>query len=314
MSTLRIATRRSNLAMRQTRIVADMIRGRNADVTVELVPMSTRGDRHKGALTEVGGKGVFTRELEDALRAGEVHLAVHSAKDMPAAMDERFAIAAVPPRGDPRDALVSRSGGVDGLPIGAVVGTSSPRRRVQLLALRGDLRVVSVRGNVETRVAKALGPDAELDAVVLAMAGLERSGQADVLGGQAHVLEVGAMLPAGGQGILALQVLAVDTRTAERLAPLDDPAARRALEAERLVLRELGADCRSCVAVHVASEAGGWCGRAMVARPDGTDMARVRSAAATAEQSAHALLRELLARGAADLLAGEGQSHGEAGS
>lgn len=304
MTTLRIATRSSNLALRQTALVAERIRSVHAGVDVELVPMSTRGDRHRGALEAVGGKGVFTRELEDALRAGRVHLAVHSAKDMPAAMAAEFALAAVPPRGDPRDALVSRGGGLDDLPEGAVVGTSSLRRRAQVLALRDDVRIVPVRGNVETRVAKALGEEAELDAVVLAMAGLARSGQLEALGGAVRPLSPEAVIPAGGQGVLALQIVAADARTAELLAPLDDAAARAALEAERFVLRELGAGCHSCVAVHVEPHRGGWRGRAMAARPNGSEGVGVCCTEASAERVGRSVLTELVARGAVALLGG----------
>jgi hydroxymethylbilane synthase len=300
---IRIATRGSRLALRQSEIVAGALRAAAGEVGVELAAITTRGDRHRGPLAQVGGKGLFTRELEDALRAGRVQLAVHSAKDLPAAMDEDFAIAAVPPRDDPRDAIVSRHGGLARLPAGARTGTSSLRRRAQLLAARGDLEVVAVRGNVETRLNKALGePDEGLDAVVLAMAGLKRSGLAERHGRFIHPLSVEDFVPAAGQGILAIQALASDSATAELVAPLDDLQARGALLAERRLLRELGADCHSCVAIHVAPAESGWVARGMAARPDGADRIRLTRPGGSADEAADALLRALCDGGVAELL------------
>jgi len=299
---LRIATRRSNLALRQSRLVADAIRAHHEGVEVELVAMATRGDRLRGPLRAAGGKGLFIRELEQALRSGRVQLAVHSAKDLPAEMAEEFAIAAVPARADPRDALVSRFAGVEGLPAGAAVGTGSPRRRAQLLALRGDLAVAPIRGNVETRVSKALAPEGGLAAAVLAMAGLLRSGLADSHADFVHPLAVEDVIPAAGQGTLAVQALRGAAETAELLAPLEDPAARGALSAEREVLRRLGAGCHSCLAVHVAPREGAWRAWGMVARPDGSGMVRVTCRAGGAAEAAEALLADLHDRGAAELL------------
>ena len=199
MQTIRIATRGSQLALAQTGQVAELIRQANPALRTELVAISTRGDRHAGPLAEVGGKGLFTRELEEALRAGTVDLAVHSAKDLPAEMESDFAIAAVPVRQDARDALASRSGPLAELPGGAAVGTGSLRRRAQLLAARPDLNVVPIRGNVETRLLKALGEQAELHAVVLAMAGLNRGGLADKYGDRLFPLDADQVIPAAGQ-------------------------------------------------------------------------------------------------------------------
>lgn len=303
MEPLRIATRASDLAVRQSRLVAEAIRARHPSCAVELATMTTRGDRRRGPLAAVGGKGLFTRELEAALRRGDVRLAVHSAKDLPAEMDADFAIVAVPARADPRDALVARR------PLGelgprAVVGTGSSRRRAQLLALRGDLDVRAVRGNVETRLAKALAEPGEMDAVVLAMAGLVRSGLAERHGACIHPFGAASFVPAAGQGALAVQALREDAEAAELAAAIDDAASREALAAERHVLRELGADCHSCLAVHVAPAAGAWRGRAMVARPDGGGMVRVTCAAAGASETAAALLARLDERGAAEVLHG----------
>ncbi|HAU36818.1 MAG TPA: hydroxymethylbilane synthase, partial [Phycisphaerales bacterium] len=202
--TLRIGTRRSRLATAQATLVVDALRRAHPGLACELAPLLTRGDRRTGPLADAGGKGLFTAELEDALRAGRIHLAVHSAKDMPAEMPAGLVIAAVPDRADPRDALVSRDGLAPAdLPRGARVGTGSERRRVQLLALRDDLEIVALRGNVETRLSAAL--DGALDAVVLAMAGLERVGLAQEHATRVRPLDVATFLPAAGQGALAVQ-------------------------------------------------------------------------------------------------------------
>jgi hydroxymethylbilane synthase len=273
--------------------------------------MTTRGDTQAGPLAPVGGKGLFTRELEDSLRAGQVQLAVHSAKDLPAVLAEEFVLAAVPERADPRDALVSRAGGLAALRPGAVVGTGSPRRRAQLLDLRADLVVQAVRGNVQTRLLKALGPDATADAVVLAMAGLARSGLAAEYQPFVHPLKVGDCIPAAGQGILAIETLAADRATRDLLACLDHPASRQALEAERHVLRALGAGCQSCVAIHICPDEGGWIGRAMVARLDGSDMIHVRLFASSAAEAGEDLAAGLADGGAAELLAGQADASGD---
>ena len=302
MTAFRIATRSSRLAMRQSQLVADALAACHEDLSVELVAMTTRGDRHVGPLARAGGKGLFTRELEQALLAGQVQAAVHSAKDLPAEMPPAFAIAAVPARADPRDVLVSRFPGVEALPAGATVGTGSPRRGAQLLALRGDLTIVAVRGNVETRLGKALAATGGLDAVVLAMAGLVRGGLAERHAGAIHPLGIEQVLPAGGQGTLAVQTLRSDASSSARLAPLEDAVSRAALSAERHVVRGLSADCHSCLAVHVSSSSSGWMARGMVARPSGRGMIRSSFSAGTAEQAAEGLLVDLLAHGAAELL------------
>ncbi|MCK4601221.1 MAG: hydroxymethylbilane synthase [Phycisphaerae bacterium] len=292
---LRIGTRRSALAMAQSRIVADALRALHGGLEVQLVPILTSGDRQAGPLAPIGGKGLFTAELEEALRRGEIHLAVHSAKDMPAQMADEFTIAAALAREDPRDALVSQSGGgVEDLPAGASVGTSSLRRRAQLLAVRGDLNVVSIRGNVATRLAKAL--DAvrrEVDAVLVAMAGLKRTGLDKTRARRIRALEIQQFIPAAGQGTLVAQTLTAAEDVKAILAPLDDEASRAALEAEREILRQIGADCHSCIAVYLARSAGAWQGLAMAARSDGGEMVRLEESAPTADAAAAKLLRAM---------------------
>jgi len=292
--------------MAQSRQVADAMVALAPGLKVDLVPVLTRADRAPGPLAEIGGKGLFTAELEEALRSGEIHLAVHSGKDVPAAMPPDLTIAAVPRRADARDALVRPGGGgPDSLPQGATVGTSSLRRRAQLLAERADLNVVPIRGNVETRLNKALDPDApgKVDAVVLAVAGLIRSGLDAAHADSIWPLDVGKFVPAAGQGALALQTLADPAgRLAGLLAALDHAPSHQAFEAERAVLRGLGADCRSCVAVHVARRGDGWRGRAMVARSDGSDPVRLYARGDAPAEVADSLLADLDKKGAVKLL------------
>lgn len=298
---LRIATRASLLAMRQSEMVAEAIR-RSSGAATELVSIVTAGDRKSGPLADAGGKGLFTAELEESLRAGGVDIAVHSAKDMPAALDAEFAIVAVPKRGDARDAIVSRHGPLESLPAGARVGTGSPRRAVQLLAVRGDLQIVPVRGNVDTRVRKAIGEGAELDAVVLAMAGLYRSGLEAEHGPCIHPLAVEQCIPAAGQGVLAIESLAAAGEAAKLAAVLEDAPSRQALDAEREVVARLGAQCHSCLAVHVVPAEGGWRGLAMASSAGGKRRLRLEWFGDSAAEVGEGLAKALLERGADRLL------------
>src|SRR5512138_2895910 len=226
---IRIATRRSPLARWQANHVAGLLRARDPGAEVRLHELVTRGDKILDvALARVGGKGLFVKEIEDALLAGDAEIAVHSMKDLPAVLADGLVVGAVPAREDPRDALCSpRHGGLEALPRGAKVGTSSLRRAAQLKALRPDLQIEMVRGNVETRLRKA---SEGLDAVVLAYAGRRRLG----LDGHAtYVFPAEEMLPAVAQGALALEARASDAPTMKRLAVLEDPETRVRVEAER---------------------------------------------------------------------------------
>jgi hydroxymethylbilane synthase len=243
MTALRLGTRRSALARVQSRSVADRLekelvaRGRPAEV--ELVDVTTRGDRTAASLAQIGGTGVFVSALRDALRAGTIDLAVHSLKDLPTAPAEGLVVAAVPERQDPRDVLVARDGLTLGeLPAGARIGTGSPRRAAQLRALGLGHDVVDIRGNVETRL--AMVTDGALDGVVLARAGLLRLGRLDEV---TEVLDPLLMLPAPGQGALAVECRADDVVVRDLLAALDDPAARDCVVAERALLARLEAGC-----------------------------------------------------------------------
>jgi hydroxymethylbilane synthase len=234
-TTLRLATRASALARWQAQHVADAVAARRPDLHVELVVVSTEGDRRAEVpLSEIGGKGVFVKEVQAAVLDGRADLAVHSAKDLPALTPDGLAVAAVPPRADARDALVGVP--LVAVPSGGRVATGSRRRASQLLDARPDLEIVGLRGNIETRLAKA----DEHHAVVVAVAALDRLGYADRI---AEVLEVDVVCPQVGQGTLAVECRADDADTREALALIDDPISRRRFDAERAFLVELGGDC-----------------------------------------------------------------------
>ncbi|HXE45374.1 MAG TPA: hydroxymethylbilane synthase [Conexibacter sp.] len=254
---MRIGSRGSALALAQAGFVAELLGG--ADAGVEVVTVTTSGDR--GVL--LGDKSRWVKELEAALLAGEIDAAVHSAKDVPVELPDGLAIAAVPERVDPRDALCGASS-LEELPDGARVGTSSLRRAAGLRALRPDLNVVALHGNVDTRLHKLAG--GEWDAIVLAMAGLERLGR----GGEAGwVLD--ELVPAPGQGTLVVEARAEDTATRAALGAIDDPHVGACLEAERAVSRALGASCNTPLGAHAAlANDGAMTLRAFLGLPDGS--------------------------------------------
>jgi hydroxymethylbilane synthase len=297
---IRIATRRSPLAKWQANHVADLLRAREPGVEVRLHELVTKGDKILDvALARVGGKGLFVKEIEDALIARDAEIAVHSMKDLPAVLAEGLVVGAVPVREDPRDALCSpRYKTWSALPRGAKVGTSSLRRAAQLKALRPDLQIEMVRGNVETRLRKA---SEGLDAVVLAYAGLRRLGLAE------HATQVFSpeeMLPAVAQGALALEARADDRATLARLAPLDDADTRHRVEAERGLLRRLEGGCQVPIAAHATVQGGRVSLRALVASLDGARMVRGERSGPVADARAlgEALGDELLGKGAAEIL------------
>ncbi len=298
-----IGTRGSPLALAQSEWVAAAIRAARPGLAVRLERIRTTGDRlSEGPLGSAGGKGLFVKEIEDALLDGRIDLAVHSLKDVPAEVPPGLALGVFPRREDPRDVLVTRAGAsLDALPEGAGVGTSSLRRQAQLLDLRPDLKVVPLRGNVDTRLRKL---DAgEVDAVILAAAGLRR------LGLEARITEflpADRMVPAIGQGALAIEVRERDLAGAVGAAvlPLDHAETRAAVLAERAFLRRLGGDCQTPVAAHARVDRGQITLRAVVASTDGTQVVRgdANGEAAKGEAVGAALAEDLLARGARAIL------------
>jgi len=233
------------MALYQAGLVRDRLGATHPGLAVELVPIRTTGDRVLNRqLAEIGGKGLFTKEIEEALLDRRIDLAVHSLKDMETVLPAGLEIGAVLARDDPRDALVSRSGAaLADLPQGARIGTASLRRRAQLLRWRGDLELVPIRGNVGTRLGKLAA--GEFDALVLALCGLERLGKAGLA---SEILAPEVMLPAVGQGALALECRAGDLALQQLLAPLNDPASAACVAAERAMLAALDGSCRTPIA------------------------------------------------------------------
>jgi hydroxymethylbilane synthase len=298
---VRIGTRGSQLALRQAEEVANGLRRAWPHLEVVLVPIRTSGDRLATAhLAEVGGKGLFVQEIDEALREGRVDLAVHSLKDLPAERPKRLVLAAFPPREDPRDVLVAATAATLGsLPPGARVGTSSLRRSVQLLARRPDLAAAPIRGNVDTRLRKLR--HGEYDALVMAAAGLRRLGLLDAT---ATALEPEEMLPAVGQGTLGVEAREEDTATRELAEVLTDAETRRATLAERAFLEALGGTCTTPLAAYARRAGAGLRLDAFVATPDGTRALRDGDVGDpdAPEALGRRLAARLLAAGAADII------------
>jgi hydroxymethylbilane synthase len=275
---LRLATRGSPMAMAQSRQVAEAVT-RLTGRPLELVGITSAGDVSSGQLTQIGGTGVFVSALRSALLAGEVDLAVHSMKDLPTGQAQGIALAAVPVRDDPRDALAAQAGAkLADLPCGARIGTGSPRRAAQLLMLRADLRPVPVRGNAGTRLAKV--ESGELDAVVLGYAGLARIGRLDAV---TQVFEPDEMLPAAGQGALAVECGANREDLVALLGCVDDACSRAATTAERSMLGALQAGCAAPVGAYAAGTDVLWLRGAVVAA--GGEMALRGSASGPLERA-----------------------------
>jgi hydroxymethylbilane synthase len=265
MARLRIGSRGSQLALWQANHIAALLRGRGNEVEIEII--KTIGDKITDVpLAKVGTKGMFTKEIEEALAAGRVDLAVHSLKDLPTEIPPGFEIAAVPKRDDPRDVFCSRKyASIEALPKAARVGTSSLRRQAQLKALRADLDLHPLRGNVDTRLAKLEG--GEYDAVILAAAGLNRLGKTESI---KQFISADVMCPAAGQGALAVEVRARDTATLQLLTFLDDSDARATTICERALLGRLGGGCQVPIGAMAEMRSGRLHLRAVVANPDGS--------------------------------------------
>jgi len=281
---LRIGTRGSPMALHQTGLVRDRLCAAHPELAaagaVELVPIRTTGDRvQTRLLAEIGGKGLFTKEIEEALLDRRIDLAVHSLKDMETVLPAGLEIGAVLARDDPRDALISRSGGgLADLPPRARIGTASLRRRAQLLRRRGDLEILPIRGNVDTRLAKLAA--GEFDALVLALCGLERLGKAGLA---SEILTPEVMLPAVGQGALAIECRAGDAPVRQLLAPLHDPASAACVAAERAMLAALDGSCRTPIAGLATIDGDRLTLDALLLAPDGSAELRDRIAGATGD-------------------------------
>ena len=299
---IRLGTRASPLALAQAHEVRDRLGG-----AVEIVPLSTTGDRVLDRpLAEIGGKGLFTKELDAALLERRIDIGVHSMKDVETWLAPGIAIAAIIPREDVADRLIGAAS-VDALPVGARVGTSSPRRAAQLRAARADLRVVPLRGNVQTRLARLA--DGAADATLLAAAGLNRLG----MGGLGHALAVDAWLPAPAQGAIGITVRVGQEAL---VAALDDAPSARAVHMERALLAALGGTCRTPISALAVEDAGGLWLRTVLYAVDGAERVagERRAAAGDAAAAAADLAAELLARASPRLRAEFGHAPGGAGA
>jgi hydroxymethylbilane synthase len=298
---VRIATRKSQLALWQAEHVARLLREAHPGLAVELVPMSTKGDRIQDrSLAAIGGKGLFIKELEIALEERHADIAVHSMKDVPGDLPAGLSIAAVLVRADPRDALLAtHASSIADLKPGARVGTSSLRRQAQLLALRPDLKIEALRGNVDTRLRRL--DEGQLDAIVLACAGLVR------LGWQSRItaaLEPAICLPAVSQGIIGIECRDDDTQTRDFLKALDHPATRMVMDAERAFAGRLGGSCQSPIAAHAELQGTQLTLSGLVAEPDGSRLLRdtLSGSVAQARELGFELAERVMQAGAGPLL------------
>lgn len=296
---LRVGTRPSTMAVVQAERVAETFRSLGRDV--EVVKVTTSGDRWKGRLADLGGKGAFVRELDAAQLHGDVDVAVHCLKDIPSDLADGLTISAYLPREDPRDAVVSRDGNVlDDLPAGAVVGTSAPRRAAQIAGGWPHLNVQPIRGNADTRLRKL--DDGGYDAVILAVAGLQRIGQAARI---STVLSPERMLPAVGAGVIVITTSNDDTATTQLATRLDHPATRRAAIAERSMLAALAGDCHSAIAGYATIEDDDTLRlTGAVYSPDGTTTLQAGDwTTADSARLGASVAQTLIDKGAADLIA-----------
>ena len=299
MKRIRLGTRGSPLALWQANETARLLR--ETGFTADVIPIRTTGDlRRDVSLSVIGGKGLFVKELEEALDRHEIDLAVHSLKDVPSLLPERFTLAGFLERADPRDVWVQPEGlSIDALPSHAVVATSAPRRRAQLLARRPDLRIEPIRGNVETRLVKLWGRSC--DGLVLACAGVTRLGFHHLV---TATFEVDEMIPAAGQGIVALESLQSNALARSAAESIDNARSAMAARCERGVLQHFGTqlDCTSCIAVHASFEGDAITVRAFVSDLDATTVIRVTHHGTDADLLTSSVATELRERGAISLL------------
>ena len=300
-----IGTRGSKLALAQAHWVADALRAAHAGLEIEARVIGTRGDASQAAnvpLSSFAEKGIFAKELETALLAGEIDLAVHSMKDLEHTLPGGLVIAAVPPREDPRDALVGST--LDALPLGARVGTGSVRRRALLLSRRPDLTLLEIRGNIDTRLRK--WREGQYDAICLAVAGLNRLGLQDNI---SEILDPEWFTPDPGQGALAVEARSGDRRVRDLLLPLDDAVSSANVAAERAFLRAIGGGCKTPIGALAMGYGWEMAARAMAASPDGKQILRYETQGESSASSdwspdehGQALAEGLMAQGAGRLL------------
>ncbi|MEE9203127.1 MAG: hydroxymethylbilane synthase [Dehalococcoidia bacterium] len=297
-----LGSRGSALALAQTGEVVRILSGRYPDVDFQVKRIKTQGDlQRRRPLSRMGGKGVFVKEIQQALIAGEIRAAVHSYKDLPVEVVPGLEVGAILPREDPRDALVSRDGlPLEGLPRGAFLGTSSPRRAAQIQALRPDLRIGELRGNLDTRLRKVASGAVEV--AVVAAAGLNRMGWQDRI---TQLLAPEVCIPAVGQGALAVEIRTDDEEARRLLAPLDHPPTRTAITAERAFLERLGGGCHSPIAALGEMHNGRLRLWGMVASPGGRRLLKgsIEDSADSPQRVGRLLAERLLEQGAAELLA-----------
>jgi hydroxymethylbilane synthase len=298
---LRIATRKSQLAMWQAEHVATLLRRAHTGLEIELVPMLTQGDRIQDrSLAAIGGKGLFIKELEVALEERRADIAVHSMKDLPGELPAGLTIAAVLERADPRDALLSKAAArLEDLPRGARLGTSSLRRQAQIMAARPDLRIEPLRGNVDTRLRRL--DEGAMDAIVLACAGLMRLGLESRITAR---LDPAISLPAVAQGVIGIECRGADTRTLALLRVLEHEDTHIAMDAERAFAHRLGGSCQSPIAAHARLDGRRLILDGLVAEPDGSRLLRDSLAGSVDAPVAlgHQLAERILAAGARSLL------------
>ncbi len=297
MAHLRIGSRGSQLALWQANYIADLLRDQGHIVDIDVI--KTTGDKITDvALAKVGTKGMFTKEIEEAMLDRRVDLAVHSLKDLPTELAPEFVIAAVPEREDPRDAFVSaRYSRIEELPAMARVGTSSLRRQAQLHAVRGDLQIIPLRGNVDTRLRKLRS--GEFDAIILASAGVSRLGLIDSVRMR---LDPEQMCPAAGQGALGIEARSVDSATISALKCLDHAPTRAAVECERAALNALGGGCQVPIGAYARHENGKLFLKAVVASPDGEEIIREQRSGSDPQKLGREVGEALLAKGARRIL------------
>ncbi|TCK16815.1 hydroxymethylbilane synthase [Thiogranum longum] len=300
-STLRIATRKSPLALWQANHVRDALLARHPELEVELVTMTTQGDKILDTpLAKVGGKGLFVKELETGMLEGRADLAVHSMKDVPVEFPEGLGLAAVLPREDPRDALISNEyASIEGLPDGARVGTSSLRRQCQLRRIRPDLEVLDLRGNVNTRLAKL--DNGDYDAILLAAAGVKRMGWEERI---TELLAPEQFIPAIGQGAIGIEIRVNDARVRSLVEELNDGQTATRIRAERSLNEALQGGCQVPIAGYSEISHGVIVLRALVGRPDGSEMVQgvISGRPEDAEELGRVLAEDLLSRGARQIL------------